>query len=245
MTNTLLQRKAWMPAPMNVNLGASQGYQNKSRAFGYDEQLDIAWEKAHSAFQSYRQAGTTACFDACRTTTLAFLNRAALLKEKDHQSMMWYGFWIPYLQKLYPRWLVGCIIFASLSISLLFATQESVPGGVAKPGSVKGFTAFAAACKLGAHISLYFLAENPEKFDQHSLKIIFGSGLLSAALKVVECLLICHIVDEKMLVDSAGKFGIVAAGLSEGLLVVATSMVHRSGDVVVFGRKGVNLFNLA
>jgi hypothetical protein len=125
-----------------------------------------------------------------------------------------------------------------LSVSLVFATQESYPGGVAKPRSIKCFTAFAVACKLATHIGLYFLGDNPAEFDNHSQKCIVGMGLLSAAFKIAECIMICHAVDGRMPVDSAGKYCVVAAGLTEGLLTIASGMAHRSTDVVVFGGMG-------
>ncbi|KAA8899504.1 hypothetical protein FN846DRAFT_892413 [Sphaerosporella brunnea] len=118
------------------------------------------------------------------------------------------------------------------------SAAEAYPGGVQKPRALKWITALVAVIKMGIHIGIFRLEGHPESFPKTSRRFVIGIGGFSACAKLVECLLICYWVDQKMPQDSAGVFCVLAMGFVEGLMAVVAAMAYGATDTVPFDGPG-------
>jgi hypothetical protein len=164
--------------------------------------------------------------DECRQATIKYLQAAEKTKRTFYSEHFWFGLGVPYINMAHRRIVLATIIFCSLLLSIACAASEDYPGIVKKPLILKLVTAGAVLIKLALHAGLFILPGDAERWERHSRIIVFVGGIFCAAIKLVECGLICHFVDHKFPTTLAGKYCLVAQGLADGLMAAAAGMAH-------------------
>jgi hypothetical protein len=165
--------------------------------------------------------------EECRQASIEYVQEAEKLKKNRSLSVFWYGADIPFIKMAYRRMILGLVIFSSLALTIAYAAVEDYPDDVKKLVILKIMTAGAAALKLALHVGLFRLSGNADRWARHSRSFVVAEGFHCAVIKLVECGLICHIVNGKLPTTWDGKYCLVAQGLAEGLMAVAAGMAPK------------------
>ena len=142
------------------------------------------------------------------------------------------------MKVVYRRAILFCIIASSLLLRIGHVTLEVYPGKVSKPASLKWLTSIGPMVEVAMHAILFSLVAYPEHFDKYSESCVVAVGGLCALIKLIECALICHLVDEGLPRNRAGWFCLFAPALAQGLAVAAVGMAHVPDDAVPFDGPG-------